>query len=107
MTCVSLLFYVNSCLVLSDFRSAIIGHIPAYKARIESWLTSVSFYGKLWKPCYSAVRDGWNSGVFHQKCDGKGATLTVARISNTIFGGFTEQSWGSMSSKINYLVLKR
>ena len=87
----------NKSLLLLDFRSAIIGHIPAYKARLESWLTSVDYQGKLWKPCYSGAKDGWDSGIFHQKCDGKGATLTIARVDNTIFGGFTDQSWESMS----------
>lgn len=83
----------------SDFRSAIVGHILGYKARLESWLTSVNFQGRLWKPCYSSARDGWDSGIFHQKCDGKGATLTVARANNTIFGGFTDHSWGGMTVK--------
>jgi len=80
-----------------DFRSDIIGHISAYKERLESWLTSVDFQGKLWKPCYSSARDDWDSGVFHTNCDGKGATLTIARFNNTIFGGFADHSWGSMS----------
>ena len=83
-----------------DFRSDIIGHIPTYKERLESWLTSVNFQGKLWKPCYSDARDGWDSNVFHKNCDGKGPTLTIARFNNTIFGGFADHSWGSMSLKI-------
>nr|XP_058971065.1 uncharacterized protein LOC131797458 [Pocillopora verrucosa] len=81
--------------LMQGFRSDIIGHIPAYQARLESWLTSVNFHGKLWKPCYSAAKDGWDSSTFHEKCDGKGATLTIARFNNTIFGGFTDHSWGS------------
>lgn len=88
--------FETSKIIFPGFRSNIIGHIPAYQARLESWLTSVNFHGKLWKPCYSAAKDGWDSSIFHEKCDGKGATLTIARFNNTIFGGFTDHSWGSM-----------
>lgn len=89
-----------------DFRSAIIGHIPAYKARLESWLTLAGFQGNLWKPCYKAARDGWSNGIFHQKCDGLGATVTIARVNNTVFGGFADQSWGSNSILLSNGMLK-
>lgn len=40
-----------------------------------------------------------NNGIghthFHEKCDGKGATLTVFSSDGVLYGAFTDQSWGS------------
>ena len=42
---------------------------------------------------YRASRDGWTASSFHQRCDLKGSTVTVARCGNYIFGGYTEAQW--------------
>ena len=42
---------------------------------------------------YRASRDGWAAYNFHQRCDFKGPTVTVARCGNHIFGGYTEAEW--------------
>jgi hypothetical protein len=44
---------------------------------------------------YRATRNGFSSGAFHSKCDGKSNTLTIfkAKESSYIFGGFTSVSW--------------
>ena len=44
---------------------------------------------------YRASRDGWNVSDFHDKCDGKGATITVVRCGQYLFGGFTRIPWSS------------
>ena len=41
--------------------------------------------------------DGFSSQVFHEKCDDKGATLTVIKANDRVFGGFTNLSWDSNS----------
>jgi hypothetical protein len=48
-----------------------------------------------WSLLYRATRNGFSSGVFHSKCDGKSNTLTIfkAKESSYIFGGFTSVSW--------------
>jgi len=33
--------------------------------------------------------------TFHRKCDGKGPTVTIIKVNNYIFGGYTDVSWTS------------
>jgi len=45
---------------------------------------------------YRASTDGFSSGSFHSKCDGKSKTLTIIKSENgNIFGGYTNASWDS------------
>lgn len=45
---------------------------------------------------YKASRDGDKASIFHEKCNGKGATLTLIKNSNGFqFGGFTMANWVS------------
>jgi len=47
-----------------------------------------------WSLIYQASRDGFNSSVFHSKCDGNTGTLVVIKSSNSnIFGGYTQADW--------------
>ena len=50
------------------------------------------------KLIYRGSKDGFNADIFHQKCDDKGETLTIAKSSyNKIFGGYTDIPWMSPS----------
>jgi hypothetical protein len=53
--------------------------------------------GKRLELCYRASRDGWTAADFHRLCDGKGATLVLAKEATKgyIFGGHTAVAWGS------------
>ena len=42
---------------------------------------------------HRASRDGWAASSFHQRCDLKGPTVTVARSGNHSFGGYTQAQW--------------
>jgi len=45
---------------------------------------------------YKGSEDGFKAENFHQKCDGKGATLTlVSTADGYVFGGFTTRSFQS------------
>ena len=57
---------------------------------LKSSLTSASHNYVL---IYRASRDGWAASSFHQRCDLKGPTVTVARSGNYIFGGYTQAQW--------------
>jgi len=47
-----------------------------------------------WLRCWHAAQDGWDiSKTFHPQCDGKGATVTIVRVGQYIFGGFNDKSW--------------
>ena len=46
---------------------------------------------------YRGSRDGFTAGVFHEKCDKKGETITIIRNEDNgqknIFGGYSSKSW--------------
>jgi len=49
---------------------------------------------KLFTKLYSAKRDSCDAAVFHEKCDNKGATVTlVYNTAGDIYGGYTSVSW--------------
>eukprot|EP00043_Microstomoeca_roanoka_P020559 m.251052 g.251052 ORF g.251052 m.251052 type:complete len:4501 (+) comp17182_c0_seq1:360-13862(+) len=55
--------------------------------------------------CFRASEDGWSAGTFHNLCDNKGPTITIAHTSSAggpsgrIFGGYSPVSWNSYSSR--------
>ena len=43
---------------------------------------------------YRATTDGFDSKVFHMKCDGKANTITIIKNNfNYVFGGYTSATW--------------
>jgi hypothetical protein len=49
---------------------------------------------------FRATRDGLTNTAFHQRCDNKGATVTVVKNSaKFIYGGYTTVPWQSAESK--------
>ena len=49
-----------------------------------------------WSLLFRATRDGFNRSIFHQLCNNKGPTITVARVKNgPLVGGYTKVSWSS------------
>ena len=49
-----------------------------------------------WSLLFRATRDGFNGRVFHQLCNNKGPTISVARVKNgPLIGGYTKLSWSS------------
>jgi hypothetical protein len=51
---------------------------------------------------YRASRDGTGISAFHSKCDNQGATILVAKITNSdqIFGGYNPCCWDSSAKYI-------
>ena len=43
--------------------------------------------------CWHAKTDGWAASTFHSNCDGRGPTVTIVKVNEYIFGGYTEASW--------------
>ena len=43
--------------------------------------------------CWHAKADGWAASTFHSKCDGRGPTVTIIKVNDYIFGGYTDVSW--------------
>jgi hypothetical protein len=49
-----------------------------------------------WQLLFRASVDGFSCAKFHEKCNGKGPTMTIVKASNgNIFGGYTPISWHS------------
>ena len=43
--------------------------------------------------CWHAKTDGWAASTFHSNCDGRGPTVTIIKVDDYIFGGYTDVSW--------------
>ena len=84
------LYSYNSKIFSSEEYSLVRGWLePKYRSRQPKLL-------------YRGERDGKDAQFFHQKCDGKGPTLTLLKIQPQgkpsgvfIIGGFVEESWHS------------
>ena len=46
-----------------------------------------------WRLCYRASVHGWCGQNFHTMCDNKGPTVTIMKVGECIFGGYTDQNW--------------
>jgi hypothetical protein len=45
---------------------------------------------------YDAKRHGYNAKTFHQKVDGKGAAVVLAKVRGHWFGGYNPRGWASL-----------
>ena len=45
--------------------------------------------------CWHAKTDGWAASTFHSNCDGRGPTVTIIKVKDSIFGGYTDVPWSS------------
>ena len=69
-----------------------------YASTIAGWASGKQFTTL----CYSKQQHGASSSAFHSRCDGRGASLTIMRLSTgKIIGGYTSASWSSSSSYYN------
>lgn len=58
------------------------------------WLNGAASPGLRWVNCYRATEHGWDASTFHSRCDLKGPTVTLVKVNEFIFGGFTDLDWG-------------
>lgn len=60
-----------------------------------------------WELLYRATRDGFSAAKFHELCDDKGKTVSMARIKYdgspavVMLGGYCTRSWGSSATGTN------
>jgi len=91
-TCVS-----SACVQLGFPGSTIVNTTQG--AKINAWIGTP---GQLWKLCYSKATNGASSSTFHSLCDGKGASVTIARLNTSgtirIIGGYNTTSWSTASA---------
>lgn len=48
------------------------------------------------KVIYNAKKDGWDARLFHQKVDGKGASVVLAKVRGQWIGGYNPRGWASL-----------
>lgn len=68
-----------------------------YSGKLMSYLEPVllSSDRSVFLRCWHANTDGWAATTFHSNCDGKGPTVTIIKVNDYIFGGYTDVSWYS------------
>ena len=82
--------------------SVILGKSNKYLTALSIWLQPVAqSKSSSWKRCWRASVDGWAASTFHLRCDGKGPTVTIIKVQQYIFGGYTSTSW----SKYFYFII--
>lgn len=77
-------------------KSAIIGHLSTLKSSLLQTLHTARGKNDIWVPCYRALVDGRDIENFYSKCGEKEATVTIVRVNNYIFGGYTEVGWNEV-----------
>ena len=74
--------------------SAILRKNNKYLTALNTWLKPVvQSKSSAWKRCWRASVDGWAASTFHSGCDNKGPTVTIIKVGQYIFGGYTSDSW--------------
>ena len=70
--------------------SKILKNKADYLKKLTQWLPAKT----TWNLCWRASQHGWAASVFHKRCDFKGPTVTIIRVGEYIFGGYSDASWG-------------
>ncbi|XP_046839722.1 uncharacterized protein LOC124433904 isoform X2 [Xenia sp. Carnegie-2017] len=84
--------------------STILIREPArFLKQLKSWFS----FSKL-TCCWRTSIDGWDSRIFHSRCDNRGKTITLVKVGKYIFGGYSTYKWGGSSgsyrtSSSNYI----
>ena len=75
---------------------SILGNKPDYLAKLKTWLKPVlrNSSTSQWHICWHGITHGFAASTFHSRCDYRGPTVTIVRVDNYVFGGYTDQSWG-------------
>ncbi|CAG8712967.1 9163_t:CDS:2, partial [Gigaspora rosea] len=65
---------------------------------LTGWIDKISVFEEFrykFNLLFRSSRDGLSSQTFHQKCDNKGATIVIAKISNSnmLVGGYNPLDW--------------
>ena len=89
--------FVLSTLVTGLNNSVIVGNNSEYLSNLTNWIKPRRSEND-WKLCWRKSRDGWDKNQFHSLCDEKGPTITIVKVNNYIFGGYTSLSWSEYSS---------
>ena len=96
--------FVLSTLVTGLKYSVIVGNNPEYLANLINWINPRRSEND-WELCWRASRGDLDNNKFHSLCDEKGPTITIVKVGNYIFGGYTSLSWRMSAGKYSSLSL--
>ncbi|CAB4039587.1 Hypothetical predicted protein, partial [Paramuricea clavata] len=65
------------------------GEPESFLKQLKRWFS----FNKL-TCCWRATLDGWDSRIFHERCDQRGKTITLVKVGKYIFGGYSTYYWG-------------
>ena len=69
------------------------GEPESFLKQLKQWFS----FSKL-SCCWRTSLDGWDSRIFHERCDNRGRTITLVKVGKYIFGGYSTVSWGGKFS---------
>ena len=75
--------------------SKILQGYAGYSRQLADYLRTVVMAGKTWKLCFRASENNFLSESFHAHCDDQGPTVTLVRVGEYVFGGYTDRAWNS------------
>ena len=65
-----------------------------YESKLQQFLKPAVGSHPRWVLCYRASSHGWAASIFHRRCDGKRNTVSIIKVGQYVFGGYTDISWG-------------
>ena len=68
----------------NEYRESLLNFLKAVQTTIYS----------TWKLCYRASKDGWSAFNFHGACGNRSSTVTIAKVRQFIFGGYSDKKFG-------------
>ena len=90
--------YIITCYFLAFEGSVILSRNKTYEPKLKEFLKPVVGDNRQWKLCFRASIHGWNGKTFHNRCDGKRDTVTIARNGENVFGGYVDTAWGNYNN---------
>jgi len=91
--------FATSCPPTGFIGSSLI--TSTHSTLINSWVGTPS---AVWTRCYSKALHGASTSTFHTNCDGKGPTVTVAKLTTAstgdvrLIGAYASKSWATTGS---------
>ena len=96
-------FYLTLVIIaVFSMASMIIAGNAAYQSHLVQFLAPTVGNDPKWLLCYRASTDGWDVNVFHNNCNGKNHTVTIIKVGDYVFGGYTDIPWGKYNYSVFY-----
>lgn len=88
-------FIPRPCLILG-LRSKILPPTDEHYLTLLGWLGEAASGVSDWLLCYNHTGPGMSPAAFHERCNDVGATVTLVKVGDNVFGGFSSENWGGI-----------